>query len=112
MSKIYAVIGTNSMTVVADSVRYNPQTNEVLMQSERPADGDWVANEQGEWVAAKQKKLDKLDVQYDADKADIMNYYTQALFAGDEEEQEQLKAEMEEIDAQYVADRKALEEDD
>ena len=111
MSKIYAVIGTSSMTVVADSVKYTPATGEVLMQGERP-EGDYVANEDGEWVEDKQKAIDALDAQYDRDKADIMNYYTQALFAGDEEEQEQLKAEMEEIDAQYVENRKALEEDD
>jgi hypothetical protein len=39
-----------------------------------------------------------------------MNYYTRAVFAGDEEEQAALKIEMAEIDAQYVEDRKALEE--
>lgn len=112
MSKIYAIIGTNSMTVVADSVRYNPQTNEVLMQIERPAEGDWVASEDGTWVEDKAKKLAELDAQYDRDKANIMNYYTQAVFADDEEEQAALKIEMAEIDAQYIEDRKALEEAD
>lgn len=63
------------------------------------------------YVPTAEEQLAQLDAQYDADKADIMNYYTQALFAGDEEEQEQLKAEMEEIDAQYIEDRKALEEE-
>ena len=82
------------------------------MQSERPSEGDWVANEQGEWVEDKAKKLAELDAQYDSDKAEIMNYYTQALFAGDEEEQEQLKAEMDKIDAQYIADRAELEGED
>jgi hypothetical protein len=60
--------------------------------------------------ADKQAALDELDAQYDSDKADIMNYYTQAVFAGDEEEQAALKIEMTEIDAQYIEDRKSLEE--
>lgn len=76
----------------------------------------WLSDEDEGYIKAKaqeekDKALAELDAQYDADKADIMNYYTQALFAGDEEEQEQLKAEMEEIDAQYIEDRKALEEE-
>lgn len=111
MSKIYAVIGTNSMTVVADSVRYNPQTNEVLMQSERPAEGDWVANEQGEWVEDKAKKLAALDEQFRIDRATIMEYYTQAVFDGDTETQEELKAEMEEIKSTYAEERKKIEEE-
>lgn len=76
----------------------------------------WLSDTDEGYIEAKKqdekdKALAQLDSQYDADKADIMNYYTQALFAGDEEEQEQLKAEMEEIDAQYIEDRKALEEE-
>ena len=109
MSKIYAVIGTNSMTVVADSVRYNPHTNEVLMQSERPSEGDWVANEQGEWVEDKQKAIDALDKQYNIDKTELANYYLEATIAGDEELQTELKAEIERINADYDEARKELE---
>jgi hypothetical protein len=61
-------------------------------------------------VPTKEEQLSALDAQYDADKATLMNYYTQALFAGDEEEQAALKDEMSEIDAQYIGDRKAIEE--
>lgn len=64
------------------------------------------------YVPSKEEQLVQLDAQYDADKATLMNYYTQALFAGDEEEQAALKDEMAEIDAQYVEDRKAIEEAD
>jgi hypothetical protein len=112
MSKIYAVIGTNSMTVVADSVKYNPQTNEVLMQSERPSDGDYVADENGHWVEDKQKKLDELDAQFRVDQATIMEYFTQAVFDGDAEAQAELKEEMEEIKTTYAEERKKLEEAD
>lgn len=109
MSKIYAIIGTNSMTVVADSVRYNPKTNEVLMQSERPSEGDWVANEQGEWVEDKQKAIDALDKQYNIDKTELANYYLEATIAGDEELQAELKAEIEQLNADYDEARKELE---
>ncbi len=62
-------------------------------------------------VPTKEEKLADLDAQYDADKADIMQYYTEAMFVGDEELQAELKAEMAEIDAQYVEDRKAIEDE-
>jgi hypothetical protein len=104
MSKVYAIIGTSSMTVVADSVRYNPQTNEVLMQSERPSEGDWVANEDGEWVEDKQKAIDALDAQYNADKADLLMAYQTATVYGDEELMASLKADLEALDEQYDAD--------
>ena len=109
MSKIYAVIGTNSMTVVADTVKYNPQTNEVLMQSERPSEGDWVANEQGEWVEDKQKAIDALDKQYNIDKTELANYYLEATIAGDAELQAELKAEIDRLNADYDEARKELE---
>lgn len=112
MSKIYAVIGTNTMTIVADSVRYNPATNEVLMQSEHPSEGDWIANEDGEWVEDKVKKLAELDAQFRIDRATIMEYYTQAVFDGDTETQEELKEEMEEIKDTYAEERKKIEEVD
>jgi hypothetical protein len=104
MSKIYAVIGTNSMTIVADSVKYNPQTNEVLMQSERPAEGDWVANEDGQWVEDKQKAIDALDAQYNADKADLMTAYQTAMLYSDTDTMESLKADLTALDDQYDED--------
>lgn len=77
----------------------------------------WLSADDPAYIDAKKKHdkeqaLAELDAQYDRDKADIMNYYTQAVFAGDEEEQAALKDEMAEIDAQYVEDRKSLEEAD
>jgi hypothetical protein len=109
MSKIYAVIGTNSMTIVADSVKYNPQTNEVLMQSERPAEGDWVANEDGTWVEDKQKAIDALDERYNIDKTELANYYLEATIAGDADLQAELKEEIDQLNADYDEARKELE---
>lgn len=75
----------------------------------------WLSADDPAYIEAKKahdkaEALAELDAQYDRDKADIMNYYTQAVFVGDEEEQAALKNEMAEIDAQYIEDRKALEE--
>jgi hypothetical protein len=109
MSKIYAVIGTNSMTIVADTVKYNPQTNEVLMQSERPADGDYIANEQGEWVEDKQKAIEELDATYNRDKTELANYFLEATITGDTDLQDELKAEIEQLNADYDEKRRELE---
>jgi hypothetical protein len=109
MSKIYALIGTNSMTVVADSVRYNPATNEVLMQSERPSEGDWVANEDGEWVEDKQKAIEELDSTYNREKTELANYFLEATIAGDTDLQAELKAEIDQLNADYDEARKELE---
>lgn len=93
---------------------YSPEGN-FEVWDEKP-EGYYTEDEWAElhppvpYVPTKKEKLAALDAQYDRDKADIMNYYTQALFAGDEEEQAALKDEMSEIDAQYVKDRKAIEE--
>jgi hypothetical protein len=62
-------------------------------------------------VPTRDEKLAALDAQYDADKAEIMQYYTEAMFAGNTETQAELKAEMAEIDATYVEDRKAIEDE-
>ena len=107
MSKIYAVVGTNSMTVVADTVRYNPQTNEVLMQSERPSDGDYVASADGTWKKDEpttDEKLAALDAQYNADKAELLTAYQTAQVYGDTDLMESLKADLTALDEQYDKD--------
>jgi hypothetical protein len=58
----------------------------------------------------KEKALADLDNQYDKDKAEIIKYYNEAIFAEDTEMMAELKEEMAEIDAKYKADRKAIEE--
>jgi hypothetical protein len=59
----------------------------------------------------KDKALAELDSQFRIDRATIMEYYTQAVFDGDTETQEELKEEMEEIKTTYAEERKALEEE-
>lgn len=110
MSKIYAVIGTNSMTIVADSVRYNPQTNEVLMQGERP-DGDYVASEDGTWKKNEpttEEKLAALDAKYNADKANLLAAYQTALVYDNTERMEQIKADLVALDDKYDADYESI----
>lgn len=58
----------------------------------------------------KEEKLAELDAQYDKDKAEIIKYYNEAIFAEDTKTMADLKEEMAEIDAKYKADRKAIEE--
>lgn len=58
----------------------------------------------------KVKTLADLDNQYGKDKAEIIKYYNEAIFAEDTETMADLKEEMAEIDAKYKADRKAIEE--
>lgn len=103
MSKIYAIIGSNSMTVVAAEVRYTPATGEVLMKSERP-EGDYVANENGEWVKPEpttEEKLEALDQQYNAEVARLGNEFSSAQLRGDSEVMTALQEEMTSLDAWY-----------
>jgi hypothetical protein len=64
------------------------------------------------YVPSKEEKLAALDSQYDSDKAELTKYYTDALLADDADTQEELKAELQELDANYAEQRKAIEEED
>lgn len=110
MSKIYAIIGSNSMTVVADEVKYNPATNEVLMKSERP-EGDFIANEEGDWVKpvpSIDEQLDVLDTQYNENKETLRKAYQDALMYGDNDRVESIRADLVALDEQYDADYEAI----
>ena len=61
-------------------------------------------------VPSKEEQLAALDLQYDSDKAELTRYFTDALLAGDTDAQEELKAEMAELDLQYAEQRKEIEE--
>ena len=63
-------------------------------------------------MPTKEEKLAALDSQYDSDKAELTRYFTDALLAGDTDTQEELKAELLELDADYKAQRKEIEEGD
>jgi hypothetical protein len=63
------------------------------------------------YVPSKEERLAALDVQYDSDKAELTRYFTEAALAGDTETQEELRAELEELNDEYVAARKEIEEE-
>jgi hypothetical protein len=60
-------------------------------------------------VPTKEEQLAALDAQYEADKQEILDYYTEAMFAGDTDMQADLKTEMQEIEAEYIKKREELE---
>lgn len=62
-------------------------------------------------VPTKEEKLAALDSQYDNDKAELTRYFTEAALAGDTDMQEELRAELEELNTEYVAARKEIEEE-
>ena len=77
----------------------------------------WLSADDPAYIDAKEKHdkaeaLAQLDNQFKIDRATIMEYYTQAVFDGDTETQEELKAEMEEIKDTYAEERKKIEEAD
>ena len=94
---------------------YSPSGNPEVWD-EKP-DGYFTVEEWQElhppvpYVPTKEEKLAELDAQYDADKAEIMQYYTEAMFVGDEDLQAELKAEMAEIDETYAEERRKIEEE-
>ena len=99
--KIYAIVGTSQQTIVADSVRYNPAENEVLMQSERPSEGDYIATAEGEWEVDKSAQIAALDAEYTREKATLCEQYTDAQIHGDTDTAEAIVAEMDDLDAWY-----------
>lgn len=59
-------------------------------------------------VPTKEEKLAQLDAQYDADKAQLREYVTNALLAGDNDLLADIQAEMTAIDEEYEAERQAI----
>jgi hypothetical protein len=59
-----------------------------------------------------EEKLAQLDSQYDADVAELTRYYTEAQLEDDAELQEEIKAELAEIKATYVEERKKIEDEE
>ena len=98
--KIYAIVGTAQQTIIADSVQYNPQENEVLMETERP-EGDYIATASGVWVVDISKKYEKLDAEYMRQKALLIEQYTDDTLHDDAEAMAADKEEMAALDAWY-----------
>ncbi len=63
------------------------------------------------YVPSKKEKLAALDSQYQADVEELAKYFGEAGLKGDTETQAELQSELAEINATYVAERKAIEEE-
>ncbi len=61
-------------------------------------------------VPTTEEQLAQLDSQYNADKAELTQYFAEAVLADDSETQAELRAELEELNAEYTAKRKEIEE--
>ena len=106
--RIYAVVGTSQQTIIANSVKYTPQENEILMQSERP-DGDYVAKADGTWEIDKTPQLDALTAEYRAEKANLCEAYTTATMQGDTETAQSVAADMADLDAWFDEEYEKIE---
>lgn len=62
------------------------------------------------YVPSKEERLSQLDAQYDADKDALAKYYLDAVLSGNTDLQDELKAELDALNAQYEAARKEIEE--
>lgn len=107
--KIYAVIGTSQQTIIADAVQYNPAENEVLMETERPAEGDYIATEDGKWVIDKTPALEALTAEYRAERANLCEAYTSATMQGDSETAESVAQDMADLDEWFDEEYKKIE---
>lgn len=56
------------------------------------------------------EQLAELDSQYEQDKVQLFNYYTEAVMRDDAELQEEIKSELTALDAQYDLDINAIDE--
>ena len=63
------------------------------------------------YVPTKEEKLAALDVQYDNDKIVLSKYFTEAALSGDTALQEELRQELDDLNAKYTAKRKEIEEE-
>ena len=60
-------------------------------------------------VPTKEEKLATLDNQYDAERAELAQYFAEAMLDNNTEVQEELRTEMAEINTDYASKRKEIE---
>lgn len=106
--KVYGKLDSNEQTIIYDGAEYTPKENEILMNSKRPDEGEWIAGENGEWVIDKESALKELDAQYNQDKAALVNAYTDSIMNNDTETAEAIKAELAALNEKYDADYQAI----
>ena len=74
---------------------------------------EWAALHPPEpYIPTKEEKLQALDSAYDADVAELTRYYTEAALEDDAELQEEIKAELAEVKATYIEERKKIEDEE
>jgi hypothetical protein len=95
---------------------YSPEGN-FEVWDEKPT-GYYTAEEWSELHPAPEppeptteEKIAALDWQYQQDKEELTKYFAEPLLAGDGETQTELREELAELNATYVADRKEIEEE-
>lgn len=94
---------------------YSPEGNYEVWDSK--PDGYYTEEEWSElhppvpYVPTKEEKLAALDAQYDADKAELAKYFTEAAMSGDTETQAELTAELNDLNDDYDAARREIEEE-
>jgi hypothetical protein len=102
--KIYAKVGDSQQIVIADGITYSPQEGEILMQSERPTDGEYVAKADGTWGVYEpttEERLAQLDSDYQLQKQELITQYTDDMLHGDSESMESDKQAMVDLDTWY-----------
>ena len=62
------------------------------------------------YVPTKAEKIAALDAQYDNDKIVLSKYFTEAALSGDTALQEELRQELDDLNAEYTTKRKEIEE--
>ena len=62
------------------------------------------------YAPTKEERLSQLDAQYDSDKDALAKYYLDAVLSGNTDLQDELKTELDALNAQYEAARKEIEE--
>lgn len=112
---MYAMITNEKTKVVAVGLGTDTKFYESIgmtdMEVEQAYDGNWYvkgyAPDFSEQI--KQDKIAELDAQYQADKAQLMQYYFEFSIAGNTEGMESIKEEIDNLNKQYDDDLKALE---
>lgn len=111
---MYAIVTDEKTKAVSvglgTDVEYYKSIGMTDMEVEQAYDGSWYvkgyAPDFSEQI--KQDKIAELDAQYQADKAQLMQYYFEFSIAGNNEGMESIKVEIDNLNKQYDTDLEAL----
>lgn len=111
---MYAIILDEETKAVAVGIgtdtEYYKSIGMTDMEVEQANDGNWYVKGYAPDFSdkIKQDKIAELDSQYQADKAQLMQYYFEFSIAGNNEGMESIKVEIDNLNKQYDADLEAL----